>query len=264
MSTIESLVRTKILRLGAVGEDVKQLQLALAKLGYPLRGTGYFGTATDTAVEQFQRKAGLDPDGDVGTMTARAIDTALAAPRPGTLTPPSPAKIEVQRPLWLQAGLGLLNTKEAPGGRNNPTIIDWAKEEGGYIAREYTADAVPWCALFIGHILTKAGIKGTGTLWALDYAGKWPSVKLLGPAVGAIAPMKRQGGGHVICVVGRDQHGNIMGLGGNQSDQVSVIPFPMSRLNQGFWWPNAVPLPQTGFSSLPVVLSNGRISSKES
>jgi uncharacterized protein (TIGR02594 family) len=114
-------------------------------------------------------------------------------------------------------------------------------------------------------IMTKAGIKGTETLWALDWAGKWPSLKILGPAVGAMAPMVRSGGGHIICVVGKDQHGNIMGLGGNQSDKVSVVPFPMSRLNKGFWWPKSVPLPsRIGLSELPVVRSDGKVSSNES
>ena len=65
-------------------------------------------------------------------------------------------------------------------------------------------------------VLTKVGIKGTETLWALDW-DKWGQ-KLPGPAVGAFAPMKREGGGHIAIVVGRDTRGNLMCLGGNQSD----------------------------------------------
>lgn len=265
MPTIASLVSTKVLKLGMSGPDVKELQLALAKLGYPLNGTGYFGIGTDTAISSFQRKVGLSPDGDVGTATAQAIDKALAGPKPatGVLAPPKVAS----RPLWLEAGIGLVGVKEKAGAGNNPEIMKWAEQEGGSIESSYTGDIVPWCALFIGHILTLGGQKGTGTLWALDYASpaKWPAVKLIGPAVGAIAPMQRSGGGHVICVVGRDQHGNIMGLGGNQSDKVSIIPFPQSRLNKGFWWPGgATPPEQIGFSSLPVVKSDGKVSTKES
>jgi uncharacterized protein (TIGR02594 family) len=263
--TIASLVSNKILKLGMAGPDVRELQLALGKLGYPLKGSGYFGIGTDTAVSSFQRKAGLDPDGDVGTATAQAIDAALAGPKPGTgrLAPP----VVEARPLWLEAGLGLVGTAEKAGAGNNADIMQWADQEGGAIDRTYTADSIPWCALFIGHILTLGGQKGTGSLWALDYADprKWSAVKLIGPAVGAIAPMVRAGGGHVICVVGRDQHGNIMGLGGNQSDKVSIIPFPPSRLNRGFWWPGgASPPASIGFSSLPVVRSDGKVSSKES
>jgi uncharacterized protein (TIGR02594 family) len=257
--TIAALVAGGPLRMGATGPAVTQLQLALKAVGYALTGTGYFGPATDTAVETFQKLAGLRVDGEVGNDTAKAIDAAQGAPA----AVQAPAA-EVGRPLWLEAGIKLINVKEKPGAGNNPEIIDWAKEEGGDIAKSYTADSVPWCSLFANHILTKVGLKGTETLWALDWAGKWPSVKLAGPAVGAFAPMKRTGGGHIICIVGKDQHGNVMGLGGNQSDQVSIVPFPVSRLNQGYWWPKDVPLPANiGIKSLPLVKSDGRVSSNE-
>ena len=260
MSAIASLVPgKKFLKIGDSGADVKTVQLALRSIGYPLNGTGYFGNDTDAAVEAFQRHAGLSVDGQVGPKTAAAIDAAMS----GASTPIVPRE-EVTRPLWLDAGMKYLGTKETPGTNDNKTIIDWAKAEGGDTAKAYTHDSIPWCALFANMCLTKAGLKGTETLWALDFAGKWPSVKLIGPAVGAFAPMVRDGGGHIMIVVGKDQHGNIMGLGGNQSDQVSIIPFATSRLNKGFWWPSSAPIPaKVGFSSLPVVRSDGRLSTNE-
>jgi len=76
--------------------------------------------------------------------------------------------------------------------------------------------------------------------------------------------MLRDGGGHIGIVVGLDQHGNAMLLGGNQSDAVNIKPFARSRLNKGFWWPASVPLPgKIGFSSLPIVQSDGKISRNE-
>jgi uncharacterized protein (TIGR02594 family) len=270
--TIASLVpKGTLYRIGSSGPAVALIQKALASLGYALKGTGYFGTSTDVAVETFQKRAGLRIDGIVGPNTAAAIDRALSSNRQNI-----PAEVirQIGRPLWLEAGIKLIGTKEVPGAPNNPVIIDWAKEEGGNISREYTHDSIPWCALFINLILTRVGLKGTETLWALDFDSDymkrrvghgWDAVKLPGPAVGAIAPMVRNGGGHVICIVGVDQHGNVMGLGGNQSDAVSIVPFPQSRLNRGFWWPASVPVPRvTGFSQLPVVLSNGNVSTKES
>lgn len=259
--TISALIpKGSFFKIGDHGDTVKAIQLALAQYGYPLTGTGYFGSATDTAVMAFQKRAGLDPDGEVGGDTAAALDKGLGG-NFATMMPV--AKAEIGRPLWFEAGLQMLGTKEAPGSANNPTIINWAKVEGGDIAKEYTRDETPWCALYANYCLTKAGLKGTGTLWALDFAGKWPSVRLAGVAVGAFAPMVRNGGGHIIQIAGRDQHGNIMGLGGNQSDQVSIVPFPVSRLNKGFWWPAGQPLPKTGFANLPIVSSSGRVSSNE-
>jgi len=250
---------TDTLKMGMQGDLVKLAQQELAKRGYALKGTGYFGSATDTVVETFQKRMGLKADGELGPTTAKAID---GAPLTNNLTPI--IKEEISRPLWLEAGIKLVGLKETLGNKDNKTIIDWAKEEGGDISETYTHDSIPWCALFANHILTKAGLKGTETLWALDFAGKWPSVKLGGPAVGAFAPMLRNGGGHIIVVVGKDQRGNIMGLGGNQSDQVSIIPFPVSRLNKGFWWPKDVSPPwAVGLNSLPLVKSDGKLSSKE-
>jgi hypothetical protein len=74
--------------------------------------------------------------------------------------------------------------------------------------------------------------------------------------------MVRDGGGHVMIVVGQDQHGNVMGVGGNQSDAVTVVPFALKRLNKGFWWPDSVGNPPIN-RPLPVVRSDGRISSNE-
>jgi len=261
MSIAALIPKGVFFKLGSSGGAVKEIQLGLRKLGYPLSGTGFFGNATDTAVEAFQKRAGLKADGLFGRATAEALDRALGSNL--TETAPTAAK-EIQRPLWLQAGMSFIGTKEVPGGKDSKVIIDWAKEEGGDIADSYTHDSIPWCALFANMTLTKSGLKGTETLWALDFAGKWPSVKLIGPAVGAFAPMLRDGGGHIGIVVGQDQNSNIMLLGGNQSDAVNIKPFARSRLNKGFWWPNSVPLPkQIGFSTLPIVQSDGRISRNE-
>lgn len=267
--SIADIVGGTVIKQGDHGSDVVAVQLRLRDLGYALKGTGYFGPATDTAVEVFQKRAGLKVDGVVGSATARALDLASPQVGPGATTTVVHGAIpilaeEVSRPLWLEAGIRLIGTQEFAGSRDNPVIIDWAKDEGGTIAKDYTHDSIPWCALFANHILTKAGLKGTGKLWALDFAGKWPSVKLDGPAVGAFAPMLRNGGGHIICIAGRTVAGLVAGLGGNQRDAVNIAGFPLSRLNKGFWWPAGVPLPKlTGFAHLPIVASDGRVSTAE-
>ncbi len=134
--------------------------------------------------------------------------------------------------------------------------------EGGRIAESYHSDSIPWCALYANMVLTKVGLPGTETLWALDWAN-W-GIKLAGPAVGAFAPMKREGGGHIAIVVGRDQDNRLMLLGGNQDDAVNIKPFPANR-PLSFRWPKEAPAPvRTGFKTLPLVPSEGRSSVKES
>jgi uncharacterized protein (TIGR02594 family) len=261
--SLTELVKSKPIKLGAQGNAVRQLQAMLAQLGYSLKGDGYFGGATDTAVADFQKLHGLSADGIVGVRTAAAIDTAVAA----VAAAPSAAAVapvntnQVMRPLWVTEALKWLNTKEAPGDADNPQILEWAREEGGSIARDYTHDSIPWCALFANMVLAKVGLKGTGTLLALDFV-KW-GVPVASPAVGAFAPMKRTGGGHIAIVVGRDQHGNLMCVGGNQGDEVSIRPFPASR-PVGYRFPEGASLPGTvGFSTLPLVRSDGQLSAKE-
>lgn len=253
MSIVSIVGDKRALKMGDEGEAVHRVQLALAILGYKLKGKGYFGAATDTAVEDFQRLHDLFVDGEVGPITAAAIDQAL---KTGVPTP-RPVIEHMERPLWLLAGLKYLGTEERPGSGNNPEILEWAKEEGGSIAKVYTADSIPWCALFANHTLTSVGLKGTGSLWALDFNNSKQLVTLQGPAVGAFAPMKRQGGGHVAIVVGRTRDGNLACIGGNQSDAVTIAAFPPNR-PVSFRWPASVGKPEKiGFSSLPVVNSQG-------
>lgn len=58
------------LRYGDTGDDVKKLQdLLSARPGYTLAGDGYFGPATQAAVEKFQEENDLVVDGIVGPQT---------------------------------------------------------------------------------------------------------------------------------------------------------------------------------------------------
>ena len=57
------------LRMGTSGQQVTQLQQALARFGYSVPATGYFGEMTQSAVMQFQAARGLTVDGVVGPAT---------------------------------------------------------------------------------------------------------------------------------------------------------------------------------------------------
>jgi uncharacterized protein (TIGR02594 family) len=260
---LAAIVGGRVLELGDQNEAVRALQSALAKLGYPLVATGYFGGGTDTVVKDFQARHGLDVDGAVGPGTAAAIDRALAAEqgaaRPGAGS--HAGSNGCDRPLWLIEGMNWMGTKESAGAADNATIRKWAVEEGGEIAKVYRHDSIPWCSLYANMVLSKVGLKGTETLWALDWAN-WGQ-KLPGPAVGAFAPMKREGGGHIAIVVGRDQNGNLMCLGGNQEDAVNIKPFPANR-PLCFRWPDGVPPPtKFGLDTLPLIKSDGSVSTRE-
>lgn len=70
--------QTRTIKKGMQGEDVKEMQIKLAELGY-LRQTeidGDFGKITLGAVLAFQLENGLDVDGIVGLMTKKVLRMA--------------------------------------------------------------------------------------------------------------------------------------------------------------------------------------------
>ena len=72
----------RVLKNGMEGDDVKELQADLIRLGGDCGkwgADGDFGDATELAVKAFQRAHGLDADGEVGPKTVAALEKALAA-----------------------------------------------------------------------------------------------------------------------------------------------------------------------------------------
>lgn len=62
-----------VIRIGAQGQAVTELQRALAKAGFSVTVDGIFGRGTDVVVQQFQQACGLKPDGIVGPSTWKAL-----------------------------------------------------------------------------------------------------------------------------------------------------------------------------------------------
>ena len=70
-----------VLKKGMTSNGIGELQQKLISLGYSAIGkpTNYFGNATDAAVRDFQTKNSLNPDGKVGTNTAKKIEEKLTS-----------------------------------------------------------------------------------------------------------------------------------------------------------------------------------------
>lgn len=75
---LEAPAPSRVLRKGSSGPDVLHLQSLLKKHGYVILLDGDFGPATDEAVMDFQRKAGLAIDGIVGPVTLKALEAVPA------------------------------------------------------------------------------------------------------------------------------------------------------------------------------------------
>ena len=87
--------------LGQRGTAVADLQARLGRLGFPVHGTGVFGTATENALQAFQRAHGVETTGRLGKTTLHAIELAEANPRqpgPAPLPRPIPPHIPLHVP----------------------------------------------------------------------------------------------------------------------------------------------------------------------
>lgn len=139
-------------------------------------------------------------------------------------------------PQWLAVARKMIGLHEIHGAEHAPEILQfWRDIKRGGIK----SDEVPWCAAFVGACLERAGIRSSRFESAASYL-KW-GVRLDGPAHGCIVVFSRKGGGHVGFVVGMDKGGNLLVLGGNQGDQVSIKAFPQDRVT-GYRWPVDVPI----------------------
>jgi uncharacterized protein (TIGR02594 family) len=121
--------------------------------------------------------------------------------------------------------------------KNNPAILQYYRDVG--VPQKH--DEVAWCAAFAGSCLERAGIRSTRSLMARSYTDF--GVPLAKPREGCVVVFwrtsKTSGYGHVGFFV-RETANYIYVLGGNQSNQISVAPYPKSRL-LGYRWPKEIP-----------------------
>jgi hypothetical protein len=77
-TTPPALPEGVVLRRGARGAEVRQVQEALVALGYSTTIDGKFGPATAQVVKSFQASSGLTDDGVVGPATLSALSAAIS------------------------------------------------------------------------------------------------------------------------------------------------------------------------------------------
>ena len=162
-------------------------------------------------------------------------------------------------PSWMARARSYVGRREVPGKEHNPLIVGWWKA----LKQTFRDDETAWCGAFVGGTLLEVGhpaVKNpAGARNWLKYG-----VPLPRPAVGAVVVFWRGSksgwSGHVGYVAGRDQKGNLMVLGGNQGDMVSIKPFGYDRV-LGYRWPANTKLPAN--DNLPLLNSDGKVSVNE-
>lgn len=114
---------TELLRKGASGIDVKQVQNALnfhlaAKLA-PIRADSMFGPVTEGRVQEFQRRNRLTADGVVGPITrAKLFALALARVR---------VRLRRTRGMARTAARTLVQRDGEPTTQSKQLIVDWGQ-----------------------------------------------------------------------------------------------------------------------------------------
>lgn len=134
---------------------------------------------------------------------------------------------------WVAEARKHIGLVEIPGKNHNPTIVNWLIKLKAW----WQDDETPWCGVFVGHCLAAAN-RPRPEHWYRAKAYADYGTRLSKPAYGCIAVMSRQGGGHVGFVVGEvSKGGDLLILGGNQGNKVSIARFPRSRITAYVWPP---------------------------
>jgi uncharacterized protein (TIGR02594 family) len=221
-----------------------------------LRDHGFYhgpidGKESDTytsAIIAFKVSKNLAPRDYIGPITEGELRKAPS------LKPAPPKKAD--EPVWLRRARQELGQREIPGSKHSARVLSyWEKAK-----LPFRDDETPWCAGFVGAMLEDCGITSTRSGMARSYE-KWgqPCEAIPGAIVVFWRGSKNGGSGHVGFLTGRDQHGNVMVIGGNQSDAVTIAPFSTSRV-VGYRWPKGF---DPSGAALASMISDGKVSTNE-
>lgn len=180
-----------------------------------------------------QHGAKLEPDGHGGSETQSALDKYFPAIA-GNATPPKAIILPVdagRSARHYQLALKYRGLKEKPGAGTHPDLVPMFALAPKWLDQDDSETA--WCGIFRGGVGAQAG---TGLPQDHFRAAAWAS---WGTAVDVSKPqtwkqgdtlvMTRTGGNHV-CLLDRVEGSKVWCLGGNQSNAVTIAPFPLARV----------------------------------
>jgi len=132
--------------------------------------------------------------------------------------------------------------REVKGPKHNPDVVQMFADVGHSWVQD---DETAWCAAFVGAMLERAGLHSTRSLAARSYQNWGKPVALDDAQPGDVVVFSRGDPkgwqGHVGFFV-KHVGTHIEVLGGNQSDQVSVARYPVTRLLGVRRWPDEQPV----------------------
>lgn len=162
----------------------------------------------------------------------------------------------VNDPHWLDLARNHIGLREVPGGATAPQLRRWLEDARAW----WLDDETPWCGLFPRAIFAACEY-ATPKEWYRARAWLSWGLELPGPLVGCITVYERGAAGHVSFTVGRSRGGMLLGLGGNQGDEVRVSAFPTSRVLGHRWPREAITL--IPWPTLPTIHFSGSSTDRE-
>jgi uncharacterized protein (TIGR02594 family) len=141
-------------------------------------------------------------------------------------------------PIWLARARDFIGLQEIKGPQHNAEIVSWWRDSHLPWIRD---DETAYCSAFVNAMLERSLITSPRAPNARSYTDWGMDVLDLGREqipLGAIVVYSRPPDpkhGHVGFACGITAEGNILTLGANQSDSVSISPFKTERLIAARW-----------------------------
>jgi uncharacterized protein (TIGR02594 family) len=145
----------------------------------------------------------------------------------------------IQPSPWLDIAVKEIGVKEYPGNdSNHPRIQAYLATVNGLSTIEKSKDETYWCSCFINWCVEQAHINGTDSAWAKSWGNWRKAVAPSSAQTGDIAVFDRSSatstGGHVSIFIEADTAtGEVLVLGGNQSDSVRYSWYPIDTVKNG-------------------------------
>jgi uncharacterized protein (TIGR02594 family) len=201
------------------------MSMYVVRPGDTLRG---IAKRAGTTVEQIQRLNAL-------LTNPNRIPVGMALNLPGQDPLPRANGVGGDAP-WYQIAMEELayGVAEIPGSNHHPRILEYHAT----CSLKATNDETAWCSSFVNWCVIQAGLEGTNDAAARSWLGWSGGAKIRAPRTGAITVLRRgtqPWQGHVGFFVEMSE-GYVSLLGGNQSDCVSLAPFPRDKI-LAFLWP---------------------------
>lgn len=201
--------------------------VSMVQIGLGAVGVGYAGSRVFPGVRDLVNEARKGPSPKPAGPEEKPTER-----KPAQSSEPAPRKHALNSlATWARQYIGI---KEIPGSAVNPTIQRWIDSLGWSRTYLFKDDDEPWCSLF-----PNAGAKELGLEYSNSPAAKsWLKVGRSVPfnelssvpeESGLVAVYHRnyvtknpsEGSGHVVIVTGFLPNGKFLGIGGNESNQVS-------------------------------------------